>query len=90
MAVLGRNVLFWCIPCNRNLEGGGLTFEIRDDLKPQKEPEMQEEEAAAATDSKKDDNAEDKQSEAGSATSPAKLSKSQMEEAAGERKTSAV
>ena len=32
--VLGDNFLLWCFPCNRNLEGEGLHFEVRDDLKP--------------------------------------------------------
>jgi len=52
MAVLGRNVLFWCTPCNRNLEGGGLVFEIRDDLKPEPEPEKKEDDNIEGSGSK--------------------------------------
>jgi len=29
---LGNNPLFWCCPCDRNLKGGGIKFEVRDDL----------------------------------------------------------
>jgi len=36
-AVLGNNPVLWCFPFNRNLTGEGLTFEIRDDLKPKAE-----------------------------------------------------
>lgn len=32
MTVLGSNILLWCCPCNRNLEGKGLRFRVRDDL----------------------------------------------------------
>jgi len=33
MAVCGTNILFWCFPCNRNLEGEGLYFEVNDEVK---------------------------------------------------------
>lgn len=30
--ILGKNPLLWCFPCNRNLYGNGIKFEVRDDL----------------------------------------------------------
>jgi hypothetical protein len=30
--VLGKNFFFWCFPCDRNLEGRGIHYQVRDDL----------------------------------------------------------
>jgi len=45
MSVLGSNFLLWCFPCNRDLEGEGLQFEVREELKPKspKAPNEQDE-----------------------------------------------
>ena len=32
-SVCGLNVILWIFPCNRNLDGNGLTFEVREELK---------------------------------------------------------
>lgn len=39
VTILNSNPLFWCCPCNRNLKGDGLQFEIRDDLVPKDDSE---------------------------------------------------
>jgi hypothetical protein len=39
ITILNTNPLFWFCPCNRNLKGKGLNFEVRDDLIPKDESE---------------------------------------------------
>jgi hypothetical protein len=42
-SVLGRNILFWCFPCNRNLRGEGFVFEVSEEMKQKYEEMLQKE-----------------------------------------------